>query len=94
MPEFKADLDAMIREAKAQPLAKGVEKIMVAGEPEYNTEQDRRKKGVPLSDAVGADLTTLGTAIGVPFESQRTGISGIRRKGTQSRAAHNLRRTW
>ncbi|MCL4370194.1 MAG: Ldh family oxidoreductase [Chloroflexi bacterium] len=69
VPEFKADLDAMIREAKAQPLAKGVEKIMVAGEPEYNTEQDRRKRGVPLSDAVVADLTKLGTAIGVPFES-------------------------
>lgn len=66
--EFKADMDAMIREVKAQPRAKGVEKIMVAGEPEYNTEQDRRKKGVPLSDAVVNDLTKLGTKVGLSFE--------------------------
>jgi LDH2 family malate/lactate/ureidoglycolate dehydrogenase len=54
---------------KAQPLAKGVEKIMVAGEPEHKTEMDRREKGVPLSDAVVNDLTKLGANVGVPFES-------------------------
>jgi LDH2 family malate/lactate/ureidoglycolate dehydrogenase len=69
VPEFKAEMDAMIREVKAQPLAKGVEKIMVAGEPEHKTEMDRREKGVPLSDAVVNDLTKLGANVGVPFES-------------------------
>lgn len=67
--EFKADMDAMIREVKSQPLAKGFDKIMVAGEPEANTERDRREKGVPLSDAVVKDLTKLGETTGVPFES-------------------------
>jgi LDH2 family malate/lactate/ureidoglycolate dehydrogenase len=67
--EFKADMDAMIREVKAEPLAKGFSKIMVAGEPEYLTEQERREKGVPLSDAVVSDLTKLGSAVGVPFEA-------------------------
>lgn len=66
--DFKADMDAMIREVKAQPLAKGVEKIMVAGEPEHNTERERMEKGVPLSDAVVKDLTKLGQGVGVPFE--------------------------
>ncbi|MCL6650327.1 MAG: Ldh family oxidoreductase [Chloroflexi bacterium] len=47
--DFKADVDAMIREVKAQPLAKGFSKIMVAGEPEHITEADRRLNGVPLS---------------------------------------------
>ena len=65
--EFKADMDAMIQEVKAQPLAKGVEKIMVAGEPEFLTEADRLKNGVPLSDAVVSDLTKLGTSVGVSF---------------------------
>lgn len=68
VPEFKTDMDAMIREAKAVPLARGFEKIMVAGEPEFNTEQDRKAKGVPLSDAVVKDLTKLGENVGVPFE--------------------------
>jgi LDH2 family malate/lactate/ureidoglycolate dehydrogenase len=66
--EFKADMDAMIREVKAEPLAKGFTNIMIAGEPEFLTKQERRQKGVPLSDAVVNDLTKLGAAVGVPFE--------------------------
>jgi LDH2 family malate/lactate/ureidoglycolate dehydrogenase len=65
--EFKADMDAMIREVKAAPLAKGFDRIMVAGEPEALIEAERREKGVPLSDAVVADLTKLGAMVGVPF---------------------------
>jgi LDH2 family malate/lactate/ureidoglycolate dehydrogenase len=67
--EFKADMDAMIREVKAEPRAKGFSKIMVAGEPEYLTEGERRAKGVPLSDAVVSDLTKLAASVGVPFEA-------------------------
>lgn len=66
--EFKAEMDAMIREVKEQPLAKGFEKIMVAGEPEHQTERERREKGVPLSDAVVGDLTRLGASVGLSFE--------------------------
>ena len=66
--EFKTEMDSMIQEVKAQPLAKGVEKIMVAGEPEYLTEIDRRHNGVPLSDAVVSDLTELGASVGVSFD--------------------------
>jgi LDH2 family malate/lactate/ureidoglycolate dehydrogenase len=65
--DFKADMDALIREVKAEPLAKGFTKIMVAGEPEYLTEQERRQCGVPLSLAVVNDLTKLGASIGIPF---------------------------
>ncbi|MGE5618912.1 MAG: Ldh family oxidoreductase [Sphingomonadaceae bacterium] len=66
--EFKANMDAMIREVKAQPLGKGFDKIMVAGEPEFLTEQDRRKNGVPLSDAVLKDLSKMAATVGVPFD--------------------------
>ncbi len=65
--EFKAEMDAMIREVKAQPLGKGFEKIMVAGEPEHLAEQQRREKGVPLSDVVVKDLSKLGEGVGVDF---------------------------
>ncbi len=67
--EFKADMDAMIREVKAAPRAKGFDTILVAGEPEFFTEQERRKTGVPLSDAVVSDLTKLGASVGVAFEA-------------------------
>ncbi len=71
--EFKAEMDAMIREVKAQPLGKGFTKIMVAGEPEYLTEAERREKGVPLSDAVVGDLTKLGNMVGLSFEESTRG---------------------
>lgn len=66
--EFKAEMDAMVREVKAQPLAKGFTKIMVAGEPEHLTEADRRVNGVPLSEAVVGDLKKLGDSVGISFE--------------------------
>ena len=66
--EFKADMDALIREVKAEPLAKGFDKILVAGEPEYLVEQERREKGVPLSDAVVNDLSKLAANVGIPFD--------------------------
>ncbi|MHB0870121.1 MAG: Ldh family oxidoreductase, partial [Chloroflexota bacterium] len=66
--EFKADMDAMIREVKAQPLAKGVNKIMVAGEREHDTERERRKLGIPLSDTVVRELIAVGAGVGVGFE--------------------------
>ncbi|MHB1161899.1 MAG: Ldh family oxidoreductase [Chloroflexota bacterium] len=66
--EFKADMDAMIREVKAQPLAKGVSKIMVAGEREHDTERERRKLGIPLSDTVVRELIAVGAGVGVGFE--------------------------
>ncbi len=66
--EFKADMDAMIREVKAQPLAKGVSKIMVAGEREYDTEQERRTLGIPLSETVVRELIAVGAKVGVGFD--------------------------
>jgi LDH2 family malate/lactate/ureidoglycolate dehydrogenase len=65
--EFKAGMDAMIREVKAEPLAKGFDTIMVAGEPEFLTQAERRITGVPLSEAVVKDLTKLGASVGIPF---------------------------
>lgn len=66
--DFKANMDQMIREVKAQPLGKGFDRILVAGEPEYFTEAERKEKGIPLSDAVVKDLKKMGEAVGVPFE--------------------------
>lgn len=65
--EFKAEMDAMIREVKAEPLGKGHERIMVAGDPEAKVEADRKANGVPLSEAVVGDLTKLGAPLDLSF---------------------------
>ncbi|HEX2987016.1 MAG TPA: Ldh family oxidoreductase, partial [Chloroflexota bacterium] len=66
--EFKADMDAMIREVKAQPLGKGFQEIMVAGDPEARVEANRKANGIPLSDAVVGDLTKLGASLELSFD--------------------------
>ncbi len=50
------------------PKMKGVEKITLAGEPEWAIEQDRRKNGVPLDDEVIAGLKGLSKEFGIPYD--------------------------
>lgn len=65
--EFKAMMDQMIRELKATKPAPGVERVLVPGEMEYLTEQERRRNGIPLHPNVVAPLVKLGEELGVPF---------------------------
>lgn len=46
--EFKAMMDAMIQELHATPPEPGGDRVLVAGDPEFDTEAERRMRGVPL----------------------------------------------
>lgn len=65
--EFKADMDAMLRQMKDSPKAPGVERIYTPGEPEREIEADRKVNGVPLHPKVIAKLRELGEQCGVTF---------------------------
>lgn len=47
--DFKRDMDDMFDALKSSPRAEGQERIYVAGEPEFDSEQRRRKDGIPLA---------------------------------------------
>ena len=45
---FKADMDQMLSDLRASPLAEGTERIYVAGEKEFEREAEYARDGVPL----------------------------------------------
>lgn len=67
--EFKDAMDAYIEMLHRAPRANGVARIMVAGEPEFESAERRRHAGIPLLESVAISLRALGTELGVaaPF---------------------------
>jgi len=63
--EFKAMMDRMIRDLRNSPKAEGQSRIMVAGEPEYEAETQRRREGIPLGAKVVEELEQIGARVGV-----------------------------
>ena len=66
LDEFKRDLDAYIDDLHHTPPAAGTERVMVAGEPEFEAEEQRLRDGLPLHAGVAASLQELGRRLGVP----------------------------
>jgi LDH2 family malate/lactate/ureidoglycolate dehydrogenase len=66
--EFKAAMDDMLRALKNSPKAEGHHRIYVAGEIEFECEQERLKTGIPLNHKVVADLQRVADELEVPFD--------------------------
>jgi LDH2 family malate/lactate/ureidoglycolate dehydrogenase len=49
--EFTARMERLVATVKSAPAAAGYDEVLVAGEPEWRTEAERRRDGIPLSDA-------------------------------------------
>ncbi|HVC79945.1 MAG TPA: Ldh family oxidoreductase, partial [Chloroflexota bacterium] len=65
--EFKAAMDAYIDDLHAAPRAPGVDRLMVAGEPEFEARQRHLRTGLPLHGGVAASLQELGRELKVPL---------------------------
>lgn len=65
--EFKRMMDKMIRELRATKPAPGSKGVMVPGEKEHLTQQERRERGIPLHPKVVAPVVALGEELGIPF---------------------------
>jgi len=50
--EFKRNMDGYIRDLKSTPPAPGHDRVLVAGQPEYEMYQDRSVNGIPLHHEV------------------------------------------
>jgi LDH2 family malate/lactate/ureidoglycolate dehydrogenase len=71
LDEFKRSMDAYIETLHAAPAAAGTQRVQVAGDPEFDTEERRRREGIPLHPKVAASLRDLGSELGVPFPARR-----------------------
>ncbi|MCL4863619.1 MAG: Ldh family oxidoreductase [Caldilineaceae bacterium] len=65
--EFKAMMDEMIQALHATPPEPGAERVLVAGDPEFDTEAERRERGIPLHatqyDAIIATARRVGAPV-------------------------------
>ena len=67
LEEFQEQIDDMFdRVHRTEPVA-GVERVLVAGDPEAAKEEERRRLGVPLLPAVVEELRELGEEVGVEW---------------------------
>ena len=63
--QFKKEMDRYIKSIKESTKAKNVEEILMPGEPEYRTESERLKKGIPLDSTTLNELVSLGKSLGI-----------------------------
>ncbi len=66
--EFKGLMDKRLRELKATPPAPGFDRVMVAGQPEWESEQEHLANGIPLHLTVVDMLRGIATGDGIPFD--------------------------
>jgi LDH2 family malate/lactate/ureidoglycolate dehydrogenase len=67
LAEFKADMDNLIRLLKDSPKAEGHDRIYIAGEKEFEMEEERRRDGIPLHPKVVAAMKQIAGELGVPW---------------------------
>ncbi|MEZ4869084.1 MAG: Ldh family oxidoreductase [Caldilineaceae bacterium] len=64
--EFKAMMDAMIQELHATPPEPDAEQVLVAGDPEFDTEIERRTRGIPLHTTQYEAIVATAHRVGAP----------------------------
>ena len=64
---FKAVMDDRLREYKATPPLPGHERVLVAGQKEWEKSQERQREGIPLHEEVIQHLREVGQSLRVPF---------------------------
>ena len=63
--DFKDHLDNWIERFKSAKTVDPKKRVIIPGEPEYAAENERKKNGIPLIDAVVNDLNELAQKLGI-----------------------------
>ena len=63
--EFRERMDRLIRIMKTTPPAQGYSEVLVAGDPEWRTEEERKRSGVPVGHGTWKALCEAGDRLGV-----------------------------
>lgn len=65
LEEFRARIEKLVELMKSTPAAQGYEEVLVAGEPEWRMEAERRANGIPLEEGTWKTLTGTASRLGV-----------------------------
>jgi len=63
--EFTSRVEWLVGKVKSAPPATGYSEVLVAGDPEWRTEKDRRQNGIPLGDGTWETLLRTASKLGV-----------------------------
>lgn len=66
--EFKAKMDKWIETYKSAKPAKGVDRVLIPGELEFEKEERIRKEGISIIPAIATDLKEIAASLGIDFE--------------------------
>lgn len=72
---FKGRMDRLIREIRAVPRARSIERIYLPGEIEWLAEHRRRQEGIDLHPQTTRALETVADDLGLPVPWPRLGVS-------------------
>ncbi len=67
VPTFKAQMDEWLQTLKDTPPAPGADRVLVAGQMEWEAEQDRKANGIPLHPDVIQWFRDTCAEMGIPF---------------------------
>jgi L-2-hydroxycarboxylate dehydrogenase (NAD+) len=65
--EFKAMMDEMLHAFQSAPTVEGAERVLVAGQREFETREERLVHGIPLHASVVGSLRRLAEEVGLPL---------------------------
>jgi LDH2 family malate/lactate/ureidoglycolate dehydrogenase len=65
LDEFRARMDRLIRMMKSTTPASGYSEVLVAGEPEWRMEEERRRSGIPVGHGTWKALCEAADRLGV-----------------------------
>jgi LDH2 family malate/lactate/ureidoglycolate dehydrogenase len=72
LDEFSARMDRLVRLVKSTQPAKGYTGVMVAGDPEWRTEEERRRNGIPVGPGTWKALCEAADKLGVAVPAARS----------------------
>ena len=64
--EFTARVEQLVQLMKSTPAAPGFDEVMVAGDPEWRMEAERRSSGIPIAAGNWDALLKAAARVGVP----------------------------
>jgi len=71
LDEFSARMRRLVDEIKSSRPASGFDEVLVAGDPEWRMEEQRRRDGIPLTAGVWEQLQEWATKLGVTPPRER-----------------------
>jgi LDH2 family malate/lactate/ureidoglycolate dehydrogenase len=68
LADYTRRMDEVIRLIRATPTAEGTDRVLLPGQREHETAQERSRTGIPLSAELVAELRGLATSVGTDLD--------------------------